>query len=82
LQVESLSLVAVITIELFPEFLKWTCQGSIFGTFHCHFWGIQDESKSWSANSIEPGQTSRRADWPGSILVAKTNHFGTQQDNG
>ena len=30
---------------------------------------------SWSANSLEPGC----ADWPGSIQVAKTNHFQFQQ---
>ena len=32
---------------------------------------------SWSANSIEPGQTAwiSYAGWPGSILVAKANHI-------
>ena len=35
---------------------------------------------SWSANSMEPGQTARSASWPGSILVAKANHFRLQQN--
>ena len=27
--------------------------------FHYHFWDIKTKPKSWSANSIEPGQTAR-----------------------
>ena len=34
--------------------------------------------KIGSANSIEPGQNHGCAGWPGSVLVAKANHFWSQ----
>ena len=42
------------------EFLKWNNQPYIFGTLSLSFLGIPRwKLKSWSANSIEPGQTAR-----------------------
>ena len=38
--------------------------------------------RTWLANSIEPGQTARKAGRPGSILVPKTYNNRVQQDNG
>ena len=42
------------------EFLKCNNPYSIFGTFHYHFRDIKMKTWSWSANSIEPGQTARK----------------------
>ena len=39
------------------EFLKWNNPPSIFGTVHYFFRDIK--IRSWSASSIEPGQTAR-----------------------
>ena len=57
------------------EFHKWKNPPSIFGTIHFHFWGYQDENlKLVSQHGC--------AGWPGSIHVAKSNHFWYWQDKG
>jgi hypothetical protein len=44
------------------EFLKWTCQSSIFGTVHYQYWGYQDENLKLVSQHydlfIELGQTA------------------------
>ena len=41
------------------EFLKWTNPTSIIGTVYWHFRNIKMKTWSWSAYSIEPGQTAQ-----------------------
>ena len=49
----------MVTLNLYhAEFLKWNNPSSIFGTIHYHFRDIKMKTCSWSANSIEPGQTT------------------------
>ena len=38
--------------------------------------------RTWSANNIEPSHLHGCACWPGSILVAKADHFWFQQGYG
>ena len=75
-KVIQITMTAVLTMfnPYHAEFLKWNDPPSIFGTIHYHFRDIKMKTKSWSANSIEPGQTAR--------MVAKANHFQSWQDKG
>ena len=41
------------------EFLKWNNPPSIFRPVHFHFRDIKMKTLSWSAKSIEPGQTAQ-----------------------
>ena len=54
----SLSYVFIFINPYHAEFLKWNNPTSIFGTLHYHFRDIKMKTQSWSANSIEPGQTA------------------------
>ena len=55
---------------------------TIFGTVYYQLQGYQDENYMFKpANSIEPGQTAWMcAGYPGSILVAKANHYVLDND--
>ena len=78
------SLFLVILLNPLPaKFLKWNNPLSIFGTVHYHFLRIS----RWELEAGQPTVYSlvrlhRCAGWPGSILVAKTNHFWFQQNKG
>ena len=65
-----------------PNYLNGINHLPFSGLSNYHFRDVKMKTLSWSANSIEPGQTARSAGWPGSLLVAKANHVRCWQDKG